>query len=88
MTSDQLRDIETELGLTHAGLPQLLGVSEVCVKRMATGTQIITEQTGKQLVSLFLIEREGLINKYHKALAKYRHDTIMESISGATRTAK
>lgn len=77
MTPDQLRDIETELGLTHAGLAQLLGVSEVSVKRMATGTQVITEQTGKQLVSLLLIEREGLNEKYQKALVKYHHDTIM-----------
>lgn len=77
MIPDQLREIETELGLTHAGLAQLLGVSEISVKRMATGAQVITEQTAKQLVGLLLIEREGLTDRYQKTLAKYHHDTIM-----------
>lgn len=79
MTPDQLREIETELGLTHGGLALALGVSEVSVKRMATGAQVITAQTAKQLVGLLLIEREGLKDKYAKVLAKYHHDTIMES---------
>lgn len=79
LTPERLREIETELGFTHGGLALALGVSEVSVKRMATGAQVITEQTGKQLVGLLVIEREGLKNKYHKALAKYHHDTIIES---------
>lgn len=78
MTSDQLRAIEAELELTHGGLSQVLGISEVSVKRMATGTQVITEQTARQLVGLLVIGREGLQNKYQKALAKYHHDTIMD----------
>ncbi|MGX9718311.1 hypothetical protein ACWYXJ_29210 [Janthinobacterium lividum] len=77
MTPDQLREIESELGLTHGGLALALGVSEVSVKRMATGAQTITEQTAKQLIGLLVIEREALNNKYQKALAKYHGDTIM-----------
>lgn len=77
LTPDQLREIENELGLKHAGLALALGISEVSVKRMATGAQTITEQTAKQLVALLIIEREALKNKYKKALAKYHDDTIM-----------
>lgn len=84
MTPDQLREVETELGLKHGGLALALGVSEVSVKRMATGSQVITEQTAKQLAGLLVIEREGLKNKYAKVLAKYHHDTIIESSAAHT----
>lgn len=77
MTPDQFKEIERELDLTHRGLALALGVSEVSVKRMATGAQVITEQTAKQLVGLLLIEREGLQNKFKKTLEKYHSDTIM-----------
>lgn len=77
MTPDQLREIENELGLTHGALALALGISEVSVKRMATGSQTITEQTTKQLVALLVIEREALQNKYKNVLAKYHSDTIM-----------
>lgn len=79
MAPDQLKEIERELGLTHGGLALALGVSEVSVKRMATGAQVITGQTAKQLVGLLVIEREGLKNKFQKALVKYHGDTIIES---------
>lgn len=78
MKPDHLREIESELGLTHGGLALALGVSEVSVKRMATGAQVITEQTAKQLVGLLVIEQNGLKKKYQKALDKYHHDTIIE----------
>lgn len=79
MTPDQLKELERELGLKHAELAQALGVSEVSVKRMATGKQVITEQTARHVVGLLVIEREGLKNKFHKALEKYHGDTIIES---------
>lgn len=76
LNSEIFRLLEAELEATHAGLATELGMSEISVKRMATGAQVITEQTARQITALILIEREGLKKKYQKLLAEYHDDTL------------
>lgn len=58
MTSEQFRAYQTELGkLTHGATANLLGISEVSVKRYALGTQPIPPQTAKLLRALVLLQR-------------------------------
>lgn len=57
MTPEQFRAYQAELGgLTHGATATLLGVSEVTVKRYATGHPI-PEQTAKLLRALVLLHR-------------------------------
>lgn len=81
MTPDQLREIETTLGFTHGALARQLGISEVSVKRMATGAQVITEQTARQLGSLLVVHLAGLQGNFAKVLAKYHGDTIISTVA-------
>ena len=76
MTPEEFKEIEASLNLEHAEFARELGVSLISVKRMATGTQIITEATVKHIVRLVLIKKEGLESKYKKLLAKYHGDTL------------
>lgn len=78
MKADQFKEIQSELGWTHARTAAFLGLSEVSVKRIATGTQVLTDQTAKMLVGIFLIHREGMLKKYNSLLAKYHDDTTIE----------
>lgn len=77
MTPEQFREIQAHLGLNHAQTAAELGLSEISVKRIATGAQVITEQTARLLVGLLLVQKEGLAKKYAKLLDKYHSDTRM-----------
>lgn len=64
LTSEQFRTYQGELGnLTHGATAALLGVSEVSVKRYATGAQPIPPQTAKLLRALVLLHRLKKIDK-------------------------
>ncbi|WP_250532368.1 hypothetical protein [Caballeronia sp. ATUFL_F1_KS39] len=54
-------------------------MSEVSVKRIATGAQVITDQTARMLVGLLLLQKEGLTKKYAKLLGRYHSDTKIEA---------
>jgi len=75
----QFKEIQADLGWTHAQTAAALGLSEVSVKRIATGAQVITDQTARMLVGLLLVHKEGLAKKYVKLLEKYHDDTTMEA---------
>ncbi|VVE56714.1 hypothetical protein PAQ31011_05134 [Pandoraea aquatica] len=77
MTPEQFREIQAELGWTHPQTACELGLSVVSVKRIATGTQVITDQTARALVGMLLIHNEGLTKKFAKLLDKYHGDTKM-----------
>ncbi|MBB5546663.1 hypothetical protein [Paraburkholderia fungorum] len=77
MTPEQFKEIQADLGWTHAQSAAALGLSEVSIKRIATGTQVITEQTARMLVGLLLVHKEGLAKKYTKLLLKYHGDTLI-----------
>lgn len=79
MTPAQFKEIQADLGWTHAQTAAALGMSEVSVKRIATGAQVITDQTARALVGLLLLNKEGLIKKYAKLLDKYHGDTKIEA---------
>lgn len=79
MTPAQFKEIQADLGWTHAQTAAALGLSEVSVKRIATGSQVITDQTARTLVGLLLVHREGLTKKYTRLLYKYHSDTTMEA---------
>lgn len=83
MNHNQMREIESALGFTHGALARELGISEVSVKRMATGAQVITEQTERQLVSLIIVHQAGLHMHFEKELAKYHSDTIISKLASA-----
>ncbi|MDO8416247.1 MAG: hypothetical protein Q7S87_08565 [Agitococcus sp.] len=68
--------LENELAQTHAGLADELGLSEISIKRMATGAQVINDRTARQLIARVLIEREGKSELFSKLLAKYHGDTL------------
>jgi hypothetical protein len=71
---EQFRDIQADLGWTHAQTASELGMSEVSVKRIATGAQVINDRTARMLIGLLLLHREGLVKKYAKLLDKYHGD--------------
>lgn len=74
MKVEIFREFEAEIAPTHATMAAELGVSEVSIKRIATGSQVITEQMARQVIARVLIEREGLQKKYDKLLEKYHGD--------------
>lgn len=78
MTPKQFREIQAELGWTHPETARELGLSLVSVKRIATGTQVITDQTARALVGMLVIHTEGLSKKFSKLLDKYHYDTKMD----------
>ncbi len=80
--------MQAELGWTHAQTAEELGLSEISVKRIATGAQVITESTAHALVALLLLKREGMTKKYEKLLDAYHRDaTLMNGmIEAAERT--
>jgi plasmid maintenance system antidote protein VapI len=79
VTPAQFKEIQADLGWTHAQTAAALGLSEVSVKRIATGAQVITDQTARLLVGLVLVHKEGLLKKYAKLLDKYHSDTTMDA---------
>jgi plasmid maintenance system antidote protein VapI len=79
VTPAQFKEIQADLGWTHAQTAAALGLSEVSVKRIATGAQAITDQTARTLVGLMLVHKEGLLKKYIKLLDKYHSDTKIDT---------
>ncbi|MFM0077177.1 hypothetical protein PQQ86_39190 [Paraburkholderia sediminicola] len=79
MTPAQFKEIQADLGWTHAQTAAALGLSDVSVKRIATGAQVITDQTARMFVGLLLLQREGLAKKYSKLLGSYHGDPTMEA---------
>lgn len=77
VTPQEFQDIEAELELNHPGMAAALGVSLVSVKRMATGAQVITEQSKKQLVMLLVIHRHNLETYHQRLLQQYHGDTVL-----------
>lgn len=75
MNEQTFKTIEAELGLQHAPMAEALGISEISVKRYATGAQTIPPHISKLTVALLLIHRESLEKKFDKMLAKYHRDT-------------
>lgn len=78
MKPAQFKEIQADLGWTHAQTAAALGLSEVSVKRIATGAPVMTDQTARMLVGLLLVHKEGLAKKYVKLLDKYHADTALE----------
>jgi hypothetical protein len=76
---EQFRLVQVELGWTHAQTAEELGLSEISVKRIATGAQVITESTARVLVASLLVHREGMTMKYQKLLDAYHRDTTQVS---------
>lgn len=77
MTPENFRSIQTELGWTHAQTAEELGLSEISVKRIATGTQVITESNARAFVASLLICREKLAKKYQGLLDAYHHNKAL-----------
>jgi transcriptional regulator with XRE-family HTH domain len=75
MTQDEFRAVESAVSETHADMAERLGISEVSVKRYATGTQPIPEHIARLAVALLLMQREGLQKKFETLLDKYHGDT-------------
>jgi len=75
MNSEDFQTIEGAVATTHADMASQLGISEVSVKRYATGAQPIPEHISKLTVALLLIQNEELQKKFAKMLAKYHADT-------------
>lgn len=75
MNSEDFRSIEGAVATTHADMALKLGISEVSVKRYATGAQTIPEHVAKLSVALLLIQTEELQKKFAKLVVKYRGDT-------------
>lgn len=76
MDTEDFRSIEATLGLQHAEMASALGVSEVSVKRYATGAQPIPEHVARLAVALLLFRREDLEVKFTRLLSKYHRDTL------------
>lgn len=75
MEPEQFRALESALAANHAQMADQLGISEISVKRYATGTQPIPGHIAKLSLALMLIVNEGLQKKFDRALAKYHNDT-------------
>jgi len=78
VSPEEFREIQTDLGWNHPHTAGALGMSEVSVKRMATGAQTITKQTARMLIGLLVVEQAGLSKKYQKLLDKYHSDTTTD----------
>lgn len=68
------RELKSEIGATNAEVAAELGVSEISIKRLSTGAQVITDQMARQLVARVLIQREGLHKKFNRLLNKYHSE--------------
>lgn len=75
MTNDEFRAVESAVAEGHADMAGLLGISEVSVKRYATGSQPVPDHIAKLTVALLLVQREGLQKKFSALLDKYHRDT-------------
>ena len=76
MTSDEFRDIEKTLAAGHADMAAQLGISEVSVKRYATGSQPVPEPVARLMVALVVMsQNRSLQRKYQELLATYQSDT-------------
>ncbi|MGY6257299.1 hypothetical protein ACXIVK_27960 [Paraburkholderia caledonica] len=79
MKPEQFKEIQADLGWTHAQTAVALGLSKVSVKRIATGAQVITDQTARMFVGLLLLHKEGLARKYARLLDRHHGDTKMDA---------
>ena len=76
MTSDEFRDIEGALAASHADMAAQLGISEVSVKRYATGGQRIPGHISRLMVALFVVaQNRTQQRKFQELLATYHTDT-------------
>jgi DNA-binding transcriptional regulator YdaS (Cro superfamily) len=75
MNPEDFQAIEGAVATTHADMASKLGISEVSVKRYATGAQPIPAHISKLVVALLLIQNEELQKKFSRLLAKYQRDT-------------
>lgn len=75
MTNEDFRAIEDAISESHADMALRLGVSEISVKRYATGAQPVPVHIAKLAVALLLVQREGLQRKFAALVDKYRGDT-------------
>jgi hypothetical protein len=75
MDKEDFRFIESALGHPHREMAEALGISEVSVKRYATGAQEIPPHIAKLAVGLLLIQQEQLQKKFGNLLDKYHGDT-------------
>ena len=63
MTKMQFRAYKEELDLTNASLASALGISEISVKRYATGTQDVSPSISISLKALVLLSRLGKLDE-------------------------
>ena len=76
MTSDDFRAIEGSLATGHADMAAQLGLSEVSVKRYATGSQPVPEHIARLMVALVVIaESRSGQRRFQELLATYQTDT-------------
>lgn len=70
MTPEQLRTYQAEIvGIepgSHGRLAVLLGVSEIGIKRFATGARPIPEYVAQSIRAMVLLHRAGKITELHK----------------------
>lgn len=71
MSPEKFRKIEDQVATSHKGMAEELGMSEVSVKRFATGGAPIPAAASRLSVALLLIQKEGLGAKFRRLLAKY-----------------
>ena len=74
MTHDEFRRIESKVAVSHADMATRLGVSEVSVKRFATGAKPIPKHVARLSVALMLIASADLQDGYERLIAKYQCD--------------
>jgi hypothetical protein len=79
MKHEKFRAVESAVAETHDDMAKRLGISEVSVKRYATGAQPIPEHIARLAVALLLMQREGLHKKFENLLDKYHDDTHNEA---------
>ena len=76
MTSEEFRDIEKTLATGHADMAAQLGISEVSVKRYATGSQPVPEPVARLMVALVVMsQNRPLQRRFQELLATYQADT-------------
>ena len=76
MTSDEFRNIEKTLAAGHADMAAQLGISEVSVKRYATGSQPVPEPVARLMVALVVMsQNRPLQRRFQELLATYQADT-------------
>lgn len=72
MSFEQLRVIQTELGLNHQEMADMLGCSLVSYKRFPVGARPIPTYIARFCIALQLIEKNDLTSAFVRKAKKFR----------------